>query len=342
MLREIMELTRLRLLTFLRESEAVFWVFVFPVILAVVLGFAFREGDPEPSRVGVLAASEETPSTAKIEGPLLETRELADEAAAEKALRRGHVDAVVTPGTPPRVQFDPRRPEGQLARERVLAFLSGRSEEAEAKMAALEPSTQRGSRYIDFLFAGLLGMNLMGTGVWGTGFAIADMRQKKLMKRLVVTPMRRSSMLASFITSRFIFLVFEVVFLMAFGMLVLDVPIAGSILDFALLATLGGLMFGALGIFIASRARTIEGVSGIMNFAMMPMWLASGVFFSYEKFPEFLHPVIRILPLTALNNALRNVMLDGERLLEQGFELTVILVWGIGSFLIALKIFRWQ
>ncbi|MEZ6197065.1 MAG: ABC transporter permease [Planctomycetota bacterium] len=337
---EILELTRLRLLTFVRETEAVFWVFVFPVILAVVLGFAFREGDPEPSRIGILgAAGAEAPAIA---GELLEVRSLEDELEAERALRRGRVDAVVVRGATPEVRFDPRRPEGQLARERVLAALEGRTPEREAAIARLEPQTQRGSRYIDFLFAGLLGMNLMGTGIWGTGFAIADMRQKKLMKRLVVTPMRRSSMLTSFLTARFVFLVMEVVVLCAFGVWILDVPIAGSVLDFALLAVMGGITFACLGILLASRARTIEGVSGIMNFALMPMWLVSGVFFSYERYPEFLHPVIRLLPLTALVDALRDVMLDGERLLEQGPELATLGVWGLVSFFAALKIFRWQ
>ena len=127
-----------------------------------------------------------------------------------------------------------------------------------------------------------------------------------------------------------------------FGAWVLGVPFRGDVVSYLAVSVFGALVFAGMGILVASRVRTIEGVSGLMNVVMLPMWLASGVFFSYERFPEFTHVALRLLPLTALNDALRAIMLDGESLLNQGPELAVLAGWGIFSFAIALRIFRWE
>jgi ABC-2 type transport system permease protein len=156
-----------------------------------------------------------------------------------------------------------------------------------------------GSRYIDFLIPGLLGMNLMGSAIWGLGFAIVDARRKKLMKRLMATPMPRHYYLLSFVLSRLLLLVVEVGVLLGFGALVFQVPVRGSMLELGALCVLGSLAFSALGLLIASRVQTIEAVSGLMNTVMMPMWIVSGVFFSAQRFPDALQPVIKALPLTA-------------------------------------------
>jgi ABC-type multidrug transport system permease subunit len=201
--------------------------------------------------------------------------------------------------------------------------------------------TENGARYIDFLFPGLLGMSLMGTGLWAIGFAVGDMRQRKVLKRFLVTPMRRSSFLASFLSSRLIFLAAELALITAFGVWVLGVPLRTSLAAFVVVCTLGALAFSAIGLLVASRAKTIEGVSGLLNLVMIPMWLGSGVFFSYERFPERLHPVLRALPLTALNDALRGGMIDGEGLMAVLPEIGVLAVWSVASFALALRIFRW-
>jgi ABC-type multidrug transport system permease subunit len=202
--------------------------------------------------------------------------------------------------------------------------------------------TEHGSRYIDFLIPGLLGMNLMGTGIWGTGFAIVDMRQKKLLKRLLVTPMKRTNFLFAQMLSRFLFLVFEVAVITVFGVWALGVPFRGSFLAFAFVCTLGALCFAGIGLLVASRSQTVEGVSGLMNFVMLPMWLLSGVFFSYENFPAVFHPLIRLLPLTALNDGLRGIMLEGEAATALLVETGVLLVWTVGGFLVSLRVFRWS
>ncbi len=201
---------------------------------------------------------------------------------------------------------------------------------------------ERGSRYIDFVVPGLLGLNLMGSGIWGLGFGIVDARRKKLLKRLVATPMPRAQYLASFMLSRLILLFAEVVTLLGFGALVFDVPLRGSLVALGVICLLSALSFSGLGLLIASRAKTMEGVSGLMNLVMLPMWIFSGVFFSSANFPAALQPVIQALPLTAVNDALRANMLQGAGLVTIAGEVAVIVAWTVGSFLLALKLFRWR
>jgi ABC-type multidrug transport system permease subunit len=171
--------------------------------------------------------------------------------------------------------------------------------------------SERGARYVDFVVPGLLGMNLMGSGIWGLGFAIVDARRKKLLTRLAATPMSRTQYLASFVLSRLTMLIIEVALLLGFAVLVFGVPVRGSLAGLAGICLLSSLAFGALGLLLASRARTVEGVSGLMNLVMLPMWIFSGVFFSAARFPDVLQPFIQMLPLTAVIDALRASMLEG-------------------------------
>jgi ABC-2 type transport system permease protein len=201
---------------------------------------------------------------------------------------------------------------------------------------------ERGSRYIDFVIPGLLGMGLMGNGIWAIGFGIVDARRRKLLKRYMATPMSRSEYLASFIISRFALLVVEVLLLVGFSALVFDVPVRGSLALLAVICVLGALSFCALGLLLAARPRTIEAANGLMNLAMLPMWILSGVFFSAENFPNAFQPFIQALPLTAVNDALRASMLRGDGWSVVAPELAILLAWGVVSFIVALKIFRWR
>ena len=343
---EIRELTRVRVLAFMREPEAVFWVFFFPLVLAAVLGFAFRTGSIEPTTIALVEAEGSAAlADAFALDELIEVELFGAYDDAFTQLRKGAVDGLATPpetpGEPPVLEFDPVRPESETARLRVLRALSLASGNEDPPLE-LSEVTERGSRYVDFLFPGLLGMNLMGTGMWGVGFAIADVRRRKFLKRMLVTPMRRSSFFLSFIFSRLVFLAFELAILVAFAVWVLGVPFRGDALSFLVLTVTGAMLFAGLGVLVASRAKTIEGVSGLMNFVMVPMWLGSGVFFSYERYPDWLHPVLQALPLTALNDALRAVMIDGESVLDRPMELGIMVAWGVVSFVVALKIFRWE
>jgi ABC-2 type transport system permease protein len=336
----LVELTRTRILEFAREPEALFWVFIFPILLAAGLGLAFRNRPAEVLKIAVV--SQQLAASVQHE-KLLDVQQLS-KSAAEDALRTGKVALVVEPGANGEVVYgyDDTNPEGRTARmlaDRAIQLSAGRSDPvASAEQHMREP----GSRYIDFLIPGLLGMNLMGSAIWGLGFSIVDARRKKLMKRLIATPMPKHYYLLSFILSRLLLLVIEVALLLGFSGLVFHVPVRGSFLVLGLLCILGSLSFSAMGLLIASRARTIEAVSGIMNLVMMPMWIVSGVFFSAQRFPDMLQPVIKALPLTAVIDALRANMLQGASFAQLSPEIGTLSAWLIVCFGIALKLFRWR
>ncbi len=336
----LVQLTLVRFREFWREPEAVFWVFVFPILLAAGLGIAFRNRPPEVLKIG---ATQPELASALRGGKSLSVR-LLERAAGEQALRMGRIVLLALPGPSGGVTFryDDTNPDGRTARllaERAIQRAAGVQDPVkESNDLVREP----GARYIDFLIPGLLGMNLMGSGIWGLGFAIVDARRKKLLKRLIASPMSRAQYLLSFLLARLVLLFGEVVALAGFGALIFGVPLRGPLWQLALLCLLASLSFSALGLLIASRARTIEAASGMMNFVMLPMWIFSGVFFSAERFPAATQPFIRALPLTAVVNALRANMLEGAGFFQYGGELAIMAAWLAVCFLTALKLFRWR
>lgn len=339
------QLTLVRYREFLREPEAVFWVFVFPVLLAAGLGIAFRNRPAEKQHVAVLSTA---PGAAPLATALRSDSsldvEVLDDSAAARALRTGEIALVVVPqsGGAVSYRYDDTRPEARAARLVADAAVQRAAGRHDPVSVADQRVRERGSRYIDFVIPGLLGMNLMGSGIWGIGFAIVDARKKKLLKRLIATPMRKPEYLASFLLSRLTMLFFEVVTLLGFGALIFGVPLRGSFLGLAFICLVASLTFGAMGLLVASRARTVEGASGLMNLVMLPMWVFSGVFFSASNFPKTMQPFIQALPLTAVNNALRANMLQGVGLAHVAGELGIALAWLVLSFLVALKLFRWK
>lgn len=373
-LHPLVELTMARIREFLREPEVIFWVFAFPILLVCALGIAFRNTGPEKVRVAI----ERNDATANAASALQEALSrsgdietlLLSPAEATQALRSGKVALVIRPqgdegitkttqpddakpgsslvysglstNAAPLYRFDPTRPESRQARmvvDDALQRAAGRTDIVRAKD---ETFTEPGARYIDFLIPGLLGMNLMGSGLWGVGFAVVNARTRKLLKRFAATPMRRSHYLLSFVLSRLIFLFLEVAVVIAFAWFAFGFTVRGSFIEMAFLLLLGAMTFAGIGLLVAARPKTIEGVSGLMNLVMMPMWLLSGTFFSSARFPEFLQPFIKALPLTALNDSLRGVMNDGVSITNVWLAVVVMLLWCVASFLLALKTFRWQ
>ncbi len=341
----LVQLTLVRYKEFVREPEAVFWVFVFPILLAAGLGIAFRNRPAGKQHVAVVSAA---PGAAEVASALGRDSaldvQIMDDSAAAFALRTGTVALVVEPRGADSVvyRYDDTRSEALSARlitDDALQRAAGRTDPVGVSESHVR---ERGSRYIDFVIPGLLGMNLMGSGIWGLGFAIVDARRRKLLKRLIATPMSRSRFLLSFLLSRLTWLMFEVVTLLGFGVLVFGVPMRGSIVSLALICLIGALSFGAMGLLIAARAKTVEGASGLMNLVMMPMWVFSGVFFSSANFPKAMQPFIQALPLTAVNDALRANMLQGASLASVAGELGIALAWLALCFVAALKLFRWR
>ena len=338
----LVELTLARLRELIREPEAVFWVFVFPIVLTAILGLAFRSRPPDALRVAVAAGPQaEARRAALAAAGGLEPRVL-PEAEALDALGRGRVVLVVSAADPPTYSYDPTQPESHAARLAVDAALQHAAGRSDAFVPGKAEINEPGRRYVDFLVPGLLGMNIMGTGMWGIGFSLVVARNGKLLRRLVAAPARRGQILGAQIIARLLFLIPEAAALLLFAHFALDVPSRGSFLLLGAVSLLGALAFSGLGLLTAARPSTIEGVSGIMNLVMVPMWVFSGIFFSTERFPGAIQPFVQALPLTALNDALRGVMLDGAGFGALAPELTILAAWGAVSFAIAVKIFRWQ
>jgi ABC-2 type transport system permease protein len=339
------QLTLVRFREFLREPEAVFWTFAFPVILAIGLGIAFRN---KPADVVVIGVVRGTPAGDSLATRLASARGLKvqamDETEAARALRTGEVALVASSAASGGVEyrFDDTRPEGRTARfltDDALQRAAGRRD----PVAVSEQKVQeKGSRYIDFVIPGLLGMNIMGGGIWGLGFAIVEARRRNLLKRLVSTPMPRTHYLLSFMFSRFVFLLLELAVVVGSAVVLFGVPVRGSLLQLFTVCLVAALAFGGVGLLIASRARTIEGVSGLMNLTMMPMWVLSGVFFSSSNFPKVAQPFIQALPLTATINALRATMLQGVGWSGVLPSLAIVAAWLVVSFSLAFKLFRWR
>jgi ABC-2 type transport system permease protein len=342
----LLNLTLARVREFLREPEAVFWGYVFPLFLVVALGVAFRNRPVSSFRIAVEDGDQAESVAAALHRDARFRAIVCDEQEGRLRLRTGRADAIIAVSgkSPARYEyyFDPTRTESVLARNAADDFLqraAGRRDPVEVRDHEVN---EPGGRYIDFLVPGLIGMGLMGGGLWGVGFAVVEMRIRKLLKRYVATPMKRSHFLAALVVSRLLFTVTEVLLLLVFARVIFGVASQGSYLAIGLLILLGSLAFSGIGLLLASRARTIEAISGLINAAMLPMWIGSGIFFSTERFPEAVQPALMLMPLTPLIHAVRSIMLEGASLLSLGTDVAIVAAWGCVSFVLALRWFRWN
>ena len=341
-----LQLIAARVREFWREPAAIFWVYVFPLLLVVALGVAFRNKPVGGFTVVVQAGPRAEQVRQTLESDSRFRVSVCDEAESRLRLRTGRAELLIAASSGSAggyaYHFDPTQANGVLARHMADEVLQRAADRRDAVAVQDYPTTEPGSRYIDFLVPGLLGMGLLGGGMWGVGFAIVDMRIRKLLKRYLATPMRRSHFLAALIASRLLFTIPEVFLLLLFSRLFFGVTSQGSYWTVGLLILLGTFEFCGIGLLVASRAQTIETVSGLMNAVMLPMWIGSGIFFSTARFPDGVQPFLSALPLTPLIGAMRSVMLEGAGLFTLGPQLAAILAWGIITFALALRWFRWH
>jgi ABC-2 type transport system permease protein len=339
------QLVMARLREFYREPEALFWVYGFPILIVVALGIAFRNKPVDQISVDV----QDGPHASSVQAILASQERFKVELNGEKTsrlrVRTGKTELVVVPlgGEPPRYEYlyDPTRPESLLARNSVNDALERAAGRKDVLTVEDQKYNELGGRYIDFLVPGLLGMSLMGGGLWGVGFVTVDMRIRKLLKRFLATPMKKTDFLAGIMLSRLVFMIPEMVVLLLFSYFAFGVVIQGSLLALGVLILLGAFTFSGMGLLVASRARTLEAVSGLMNLVMLPMWVLSGIFFSSERFPAAAQPFIKLIPLTPLINSLRAVSLEGATLASQWPEIVILAAWGAITFILALRWFRW-
>jgi ABC-type multidrug transport system permease subunit len=333
------QLTMVRFRLFLREPEAIFWIFFFPILLAVGLGIAFRNRPADVLQVGA-TTTQLTRALAADKGLTASTM---NEAEGTHELATGRILLLAIQGANGvAYKYDDTNPDARIARllaDRAIQAAAGRRD---AVQAANQLVHETGSRYIDFVVPGLLGMNLMGSAIWGLGFAIVEARQKKLLKRLVASPMPKWQYLASFLLSRLAMLIIEVAAFLGFARVAFGVPFRGSLWQLGLLCLMTSLAFSALGLLVSSRAKTMEAASGLMNLVMLPMWILSGVFFSATRFPAVIQPIVRALPLTAAIDAMRGNMLQGTAIGQMMPQIGILIAWFIVPFAVSLRIFRWR
>ena len=335
----LFQLTAVRFKLFLREPEAIFWIFVFPILLAVGLGIAFRNRPADVLQVG--ATTPQLAQSLASDKGLTATTVTESDGTHQLATGTILLLAIQQPGGVT-YKYDDTNPDARTARliaDRAIQVSAGQHPAVHADNQLVH---ETGARYIDFVIPGLLGMNLMSSAIWGLGFAIVEARQKKLLKRLVASPMPKWQYLLSFVLSRLAMLVVEVAAFLSFAHFVFGVPFRGPIWQLLLLCILTSLSFSALGLLVASRAKTMEAASGLMNLAMLPMWILSGVFFSATRFPAVIQPFVRALPLTAAIDAIRGNMLQGLQFHQMISPVAILLAWMIVPFFIALRIFRWR
>ena len=348
-----LQLLTVRVREFIREPSAIFWVYAFPLIMVVALGTAFRTRPVEEIIVDVQSGTAANAISTALKSDKRFRVTVSPQHEADRRLQTGRTELVIRSGSiigqPSEARpllyeyrYDPTRPGSVLARntvDDVLQRSAGREDVVETRNDEI---SLPGSRYIDFLVPGLIGMGLMGGGMWGVGFATVDLRIRKLLKRFLATPMKRPHFLGAMMLSRLLFTVPEVIVILLFSRFLFGVQVQGNWLVTGLLILAGAFQFSGIGLLVASRATTLETVSGLMNFVMIPMWIGSGIFFSPDRFPEYAQPAIRCLPLTPLISTLRDVMLEGAGISDIAGRFVVILIWGLVTVLLAVKLFRWQ
>lgn len=335
-----LSLTRLR--EFYRQPEAVFWVYFFPILLVVALGIAFRNKPVEEITIDAVQSAQATEMQTSLSQDERIKLQLLTLEECQRRLRTGKSDLYFdATGDSVEYHFDPTRPGSMVARDSVDNLLQRAAGREDPIVTGNHEQSEPGGRYIDFLVPGLIGMSLMGGGLWGVGFAIVDMRIRKLLKRLLATPMKKTHFLIGIMASRLVFMIPEMILLLVFARYAFGVQVYGSWATIVFLVLLGAIQFSGIGLLVASRAKTLESVSGLMNLVMLPMWTLCGIFFSYERFPEMVQPIIKLLPLTPLIDSLRAVMLEGATLASQWPEILTMTLWGVVCFALAMLWFRW-
>lgn len=340
--RVVRQVARTAFVEFWRSPAAVFWTYGFPLIMAVVLGFAFQPSPPQPVPVAIVDAPGANAVLMSLQPSKRLDVELLDAESADQALARGRVALLIkVDADGPIMRSDPTRPEAELAQLLVEGALRT-AREGEVASARTEVEDRPGSRYIDFLIPGLIGLNLLGAGMWGVGFNLVQMRVQSLLRRIFVTPMRRSEFLAGYLLGRSILVIPEALVILLFGVFLWGVPFRGSYVAALLTIIIGGWAFTGIGVLCASRARTIETIGGLMNAVQLPMWILGGTFFANEALEGPVRWAAESMPLTHVNRTLRDVMLESATLTEVALPLGLLAGFGVLCFGLAMRLFRWQ
>jgi len=351
----------------IREPGVLFWGIVFPILMSLGLGIAFTKkqdierhvaivntSDSENKKIlnflsnnGEIISGDNGEDTYKI---ILQDENMGNTTLyfepmswenAMAQLKKGTLGIIVEEKEGYKIyHFDPSNTDAQLTYMKISAVFNSRVLQS-ARNDVVKPLTLRGTRYIDFLIPGLIAMNVMTSCLWGLGYGVIDKRSKKLMRRMVATPMKKSHFLFSLITVRFTMNLLESGLLFLFAWLVFGVIIQGSIFALIIVFLAGNLAFSGLAVFIASRTANTEIGNGLINAIVIPMMVLSGIFFSYYNFPEWSIPYIQKLPLTLLTDGIRGIFIEGGGMSAILIPSILMVTFGTIFFLFGLRIFKW-
>ena len=345
--RSLYQLILINFRTFFREPAVLFWAVLFPIIMAWVLGIAFS-GKGESVRSVYVTGKGNIPemfTTEKVFGkstgnPARIKFTQTSEEEALKAIRRGVIALYLeVEGDSVIYHFDPVNSDAQLTHLLLESALhGGRDSENKTAISALET---QGTRYIDFLIPGLIALGIMNSCVWGIGWTLIETRMKKLLRRMVATPMRKPVFLSSHIVTRVALGGFETLLLLIFAWLYFDTAITGSLTAFVIVFLAGIIAFSGIAILIASRTSKTEVANGLVNAVTLPMMILSGIFFNYHNFPEWALPVIQVLPLTLLADSIRAVLIEAAGVSEIAKPVLILAGTGLATFALGLKLFKW-
>ncbi len=357
--------------TLMREPAVLFWGIVFPLLMALGLGLAFTQKLDMVHKISVTSSRENSSAdslnrfefflknrTEKIKDSLtrrdqykitVKDKKLGNSTfifernshdEAMKLLKRGEINLIIEEnGGDIEFHFDPVNSEAHLTYLDLSRVIN--NTELTGGNESVEPLTLKGTRYIDFFIPGLIAMGIMMSSVWGLGYGIIETRSKKLLRRMIATPMKKSYFLISLITVRSIMNFAEAGLLFLFSYLVFDITIQGSVAALILIFIAGNISFAGISILTSSRTANPEVGNGLINAIATPMIVLSGIFFSYHNFPDWAVGFIKILPLTLLADGIRSIFIEGAGLPDVVIPFIALVITGVVCFYFGLKFFRW-
>jgi ABC-type multidrug transport system permease subunit len=363
---QLWQLILANILEKLREPAVLFWGIGFPILMSIGLGIAFSRKPETLRHVALISADTGTFSVVLLDEKLGNTTFRLEKMSWEEAmvqLKRGHVNVAVTAGDSGyRYHFDPVNQDAQLvymklspALDRIPAEKSGESagdvfpshsvyelDMDASGSARIDALTVTGTRYIDFLIPGMIAMGVMFSCLWGLGYGIIDNRSKKLLRRMIATPMKRSNYLVAMITVRVLMNVIEAGLLALFAWIAFGITIQGNFPALIVLFLAGNISFSGISIFLACHTSKTEIGNAFINVISMPMMVLSGIFFSYHNFPDWAIPIIKPLPLTMLADGIRSIFIEGAGFSQVAFPSLILSITGVVFFTVGLKLFRWH
>jgi ABC-type multidrug transport system permease subunit len=361
----LLKLIAIRYKEFIREPGIVFWTIIFPILMAWGLGMAFTGNGDLPTSIALIESQHTTNNTFQefLESASTQTNEEGntffakkldneelgtstfhfyptDSAGAVQMLKQGKSQLTLKEKPDSLIYiFDPHNSEAKLAYLVLNAAIENK--QTRHTMAEIRPLTTVGTRYIDFLVPGLLALGVMNSFLWGISYALIDMRVKKLMRRLVATPMKKSHFLISHFFARISLAFVEAFILIGFSKYFFDIKLEGSWVAFFLIFLAGNLAFTGIGVLISSRTSNSRVGTGLINVISLPMTILSGIFFSYHNFPDSIVKIIELLPLTILADNIRSVFIEGAGVVQVLPGTIILTSLGLVLFTIGLRIFKW-